>query len=662
MPGLYGRTALHIAAAGGHFVTIGTLISGKADMEHRTEGGLTALHIAAEKGHVDAVRMLLSMDCDVCPQSWLSQETPLHLAASRGHREVVDCLLEAAPHCVNTIRNSFGQRPSDVCMNAETLRIFQNFGCSSLGSTLGSSICSSGSASSCSSASLRAAQDKYAARTVLEMGRCEAVLLRNSRADFVQRIIRCTEVTRQLQAQDDTETKVYRRFSESRVTSSSAGTVATRRKSCFSPLQDSALPLEVVSPEDFKLERRLGKGSFGEVFRVTHKVTGEVYAMKVLKKEKIRRQNCAHYAISERNLLSYMRHPFIVRLHYAFQTYNCLVLVLQYCALGNLRTLILKERGLSEAVVQLHAAELLMAIEYLHARQVVYRDMKPDNIVLDDGCHALLTDFGLSKEGIEGLQSTKSFVGSFCYVAPEVIARTGHGPMVDIYGLGVVMFEAVACQPPFYHRDREQLQRNITGAQFYPPARASPVAGQLIQALMRRDPSKRLGAKDRSEIRAHAFFESLDFELVLQRKVPCPPLRNMWPGMSLESYLLGGLHEEKVVSPFETRFEASVRRACSRSGQPQELPIPGWDFVSALPMARSSAETPEADESRSAAATSDRRASRPIIRRSRISLTKNGGHEAAAASAARGRGRRSSAALSRVITKAKAWLGPFGRF
>jgi protein-serine/threonine kinase len=280
--------------------------------------------------------------------------------------------------------------------------------------------------------------------------------------------------------------------------------------------------------------------------------------------------------MTERNLLSYIRHPFIVRLHYAFQTQTCLVLVLQYCPGGNLASLIASEGRLQEQLVQLYMAEVFLAIECLHERNVVYRDLKPENVILDELGHAMLTDFGLSKEGVEGLQGTKSFCGSVAYLAPEILARKGHGPPVDIYGLGVLLYEMLAGRPPYYSRDRETLFRNIVSASLNVPSTASARAASLIHCLMQRDPAQRLGALQTSEIRKHLFFLGVDFDRVLKREIPVPPLRrHRRDGKSgtAESKDSGA----KVSSPFEGRFESRVRRSWSSSTQD----VNGWEFATA---------------------------------------------------------------------------------
>ena len=188
---------------------------------------------------------------------------------------------------------------------------------------------------------------------------------------------------------------------------------------------------EGITPYDFIAISELGRGSFGEVYLVTKQNVDQLYAMKVLKKEKIIGQSLIRYAITERNVLSYIRHPFIVSLKYAFQTAEKLFLIIDYCPGGDLSTYLSREKVFSEQRARIYICEILLALEELHRHNIIYRDLKPDNIVLDYEGHVMLTDFGLSKEGINDNYMAKSFCGSYAYLAPEMIRRQGHGKAVD---------------------------------------------------------------------------------------------------------------------------------------------------------------------------------------------------------------------------------------
>jgi protein-serine/threonine kinase len=168
---------------------------------------------------------------------------------------------------------------------------------------------------------------------------------------------------------------------------------------------------EKTGASEFICLALLGKGSFGEVYLVEKKNTNMIYAMKVLSKDKIMGQNLVKYAMTERNVLSVTNHPFIVKLNYSFQTSDKLFLILDYCPGGDLALHLERENRFSEQRAKIYICEIILALEDLHKRDIIFRDLKPDNVVLDREGHALLTDFGLSKEGVFDSKSAKSFCG-----------------------------------------------------------------------------------------------------------------------------------------------------------------------------------------------------------------------------------------------------------
>jgi serine/threonine protein kinase len=224
----------------------------------------------------------------------------------------------------------------------------------------------------------------------------------------------------------------------------------------------------------------LGKGSFGEVYLVIEKRTNKLYAMKVFKKEKYLSQNILRYALAEKNIMAHMKHPFIVGLHAAFQTKRQLYLIMEYCPGGDLAFILKKEGCFHEDKARIYIAEVILAIEYLHERNVIFRDLKPENLVLDKEGHAKLTDFGLSKEGITDNTITKSFCGSLAYLAPEIISKIGHGKSIDWYLIGALLYEMLVGQPPYYSKNRQQLFYNITNGKLLLPRYLSSNAKDII--------------------------------------------------------------------------------------------------------------------------------------------------------------------------------------
>lgn len=307
--------------------------------------------------------------------------------------------------------------------------------------------------------------------------------------------------------------------------------------------------------------------------------------MKVLSKQRIMGQNLVRYAKTERNVLSYTRHPFIVNLNYAFQSKDKLFLILDYCPGGDLARLLQKERRFSEERARLYAAQILLAIQYLHKRDIIFRDLKPDNVVVDGQGHALLTDFGLSKEGVLDNISAKSFCGSVAYLAPEMLKRSGHGKSVDWYLLGVLLYEMLVGAPPYFCNNKEQLFYNIQKGVLKLPASISNEAKSLLISLLNRNPNKRLGAgpTDAEEIKKHPFFDPIDWDRVLAKgyEMPKPLLRHINP-QTIKSSIFEDPNESPHIQTVEGSGDCMNASAMSHShggaGAPNNN-IPGWSFV-----------------------------------------------------------------------------------
>ena len=270
---------------------------------------------------------------------------------------------------------------------------------------------------------------------------------------------------------------------------------------------------------DFIIHSIIGKGSFGEVYLVQKKGTTKFFAMKTLPKKRIIKENLTRYALTERNVLSTISHPFIVKLRYAFQNNKTLFLIMDYLPGGDLGKYLQDEVHISESKARIFAAEIILAISELHQRDIIFRDLKPENVLLDKDGHAMLSDFGLSKENVFSENKEKSFCGSVAYLAPEMLKKTGHGKPMDWYLVGVIIYEMVVGIPPFFAETKEELFNNIEHSSVKFPHSVSGFLKDLLCKLFEKDPFKRIKEE---EIKTHFWFKGINWEEALLKKLKPP--------------------------------------------------------------------------------------------------------------------------------------------
>ncbi|XP_040298230.1 RAC-beta serine/threonine-protein kinase [Bufo bufo] len=279
-----------------------------------------------------------------------------------------------------------------------------------------------------------------------------------------------------------------------------------------------------VTMNDFDYLKLLGKGTFGKVILVREKATGRYYAMKILRKDVIIAKDEVAHTVTESRVLQNTRHPFLTALKYAFQTSDRLCFVMEYANGGELFFHLSRERVFTEDRARFYGAEIVSALEYLHSRNVVYRDIKLENLMLDKDGHVKITDFGLCKEGITDGATMRTFCGTPEYLAPEVLEDNDYGRAVDWWGLGVVMYEMMCGRLPFYNQDHERLFELILMEEIRFPRTLSPEAKSLLSGLLKKDPKQRLGGgpTDAQEVKDHRFFASINWQDVNQRKLTPP--------------------------------------------------------------------------------------------------------------------------------------------
>ncbi|KAL0089265.1 kinase-like domain-containing protein [Phycomyces blakesleeanus] len=273
---------------------------------------------------------------------------------------------------------------------------------------------------------------------------------------------------------------------------------------------------------DFTILKTLGTGSFGRVHLVQSKFNERFYALKVLKKSEIVRLKQVEHTRNERAVLLEISHPFIVNLWGTFQDSTYLYMVMDYVPGGELFSYLRKQKTFPDEVAKFYSAEVLLALVYLHSKNIVYRDLKPENILLDAEGNIKITDFGFAK--ILKDDRTWTLCGTPDYIAPEVIQSKGYGKSVDYWSLGVLIYEMLAGQPPFYDESQFRLYEKILTKEPTFPSTFTEEAKDLLKHLVTTNLTKRYGNLKGGyrDVMDHPWFASIDFEKLGQRKVKPP--------------------------------------------------------------------------------------------------------------------------------------------
>ena len=296
----------------------------------------------------------------------------------------------------------------------------------------------------------------------------------------------------------------------------------TNREEDFKLLEAPILNNSTVGFNSFTILDCLGAGSFGKVFKVRMKSNGEIYAMKVINKRFLMKNNQLRYAITECNVLKQAASPFILTLYYSFQTPENLYMIIDYCPGGDMNFHIIQNL-FEEDEARFYIAELILGIEHLHELNIIYRDLKPENILINEDNHIKLADFGLAKEGVNDTQSSKSFVGSPAYLAPEMLMRKGVGKSADLYGIGAVLYEMICGTPPFFSNNIKILYKNISQSKLMLHDYFSDELKDLLSQLLCRDPNKRIGVSNKNELKNHEWFKDIDWDKLAKKQIE-PPL------------------------------------------------------------------------------------------------------------------------------------------
>mmetsp|Transcript_15572 Transcript_15572/g.20533 ORF Transcript_15572/g.20533 Transcript_15572/m.20533 type:complete len:332 (+) Transcript_15572:228-1223(+) len=287
-------------------------------------------------------------------------------------------------------------------------------------------------------------------------------------------------------------------------------------------MEESSLALpQPLTLDDFELGVTLGTGSFGRVRFCTHKGTGTHWAIKMLKKELVVRLQQVEHIMSEKNILSKLSHPFIVQFAGGFQDPKYLYMCLEYIIGGEFFSHLRRTGRFDNSASRFYSAQIVCVFEYLHSLDIIYRDLKPENLLLDQTGHFKITDFGFAKKVAF---KTYTLCGTPEYIAPEVLLNKGHGKGVDWWTLGILMFEMLAGQPPFVDNDPMGIYQKILAGKISWPRYFERNAKSMIKKLLVDDLTKRLGCLKggAGDIKRHKFFNGMDWDALTERKLPAP--------------------------------------------------------------------------------------------------------------------------------------------
>ena len=269
----------------------------------------------------------------------------------------------------------------------------------------------------------------------------------------------------------------------------------------------------------------IGRGGFGKVWKVCHKQTKKLYAMKEMNKAKIIDKKSEKSVKSERDLLSKLNHPFIINMHFSFQDTDNLYLVMDLLTGGDLRYHICKKRYFTEEQAKFFISCIILGLEYCHYYNIIHRDIKPENLILDSRGYVHITDFGIAK--IQTSNNHKETSGTPGYMSPEVLCGQNHTISVDYFAIGVMGYEFMMGVRPYLGTNRKEIKEKIMAKQVVIQRKDikngwGVEAADFINRLLQRKPGKRLGAHGATEVKNHIWFKNYNWNDLYNKKLIAP--------------------------------------------------------------------------------------------------------------------------------------------
>lgn len=589
-----GLTCLHLATLSGHIEIVKYLVSQQACCNVVNEEGWTPLQLAAFHGNQHAVEALLNH-----PNIQINKQTPLkatalHLAVSANHAGIVRQLLDAGA-CA-TLEDNQGKVPIELTENIEILEMIPVYigrdfldRYHAIPEAYGAqlfyrnsfflndryvylNIClQTGCLSRYNSeieyrtgkppsrlmkiseiqevkAEPRGYFDKknYFLFSVMtwSIKRTYYTTNESNTLDWIERIKYAIEYIQQSTVSERGPASVIKRDSIAS-TLFSIGFESDVVENDYVETS-SCIEQEIVSLSSFTIVKELGSGSFGKVYKAVKNNTGEILAIKALSKRFLEKKRQLKYAINEARVMKQLDHPNIVKLKFCFQTKRFLYLALELCQNGDLGMHLQQWKKFDEDRARFYLAQTMLALEYLHNRDIVYRDLKPDNLLLDATGNIKLTDFGLVKDKISNMQGiAASFCGSPAYLPPEMIRDQISSKAGDIYSLGVVLYEMLAGEVPFYTKDISVLFNSVLKEKLTFPLHFSKQAKDFISKAMQKDPNKRGCIQT---MLGHPFMRPIDWEMLERGNIVPPILGPGWSQMTFDECQIESFEVEEAMN------------------------------------------------------------------------------------------------------------------
>lgn len=318
-----------------------------------------------------------------------------------------------------------------------------------------------------------------------------------------------------------------------------------------------------IGLDDFQFLAVLGKGNFGKVMLAESRHTSKLCAIKVLKKDFIVENDEAESVRSEKNIFlkaNKENHPFLLNLHCCFQTENRIYFVMEYVSGGDLMWHIQKSR-FSAKRAKFYACEVLLGLQHLHQQNIVYRDLKLDNILLTYKGHIKIADYGLCKENMGFESTTGTFCGTPEFMAPEIISGKQYDRSVDWWAFGVLLFQMLLCQSPFKGDDQDEVFNAIEHDDVKYPISMPRQTVLILQALLTKDPTMRLGSSERDalDIMEHPYFQDVNFDDVLHCRIQPPYLPELSSEHDYSNFDKEFTSETPRLTPVETVLTSEMQ-------------------------------------------------------------------------------------------------------